>query len=46
MIIKDVILKQLSDFRTLCQNHKVNFLFMTEKGQKYLSDDAVDPAMI
>ena len=27
MIIKDEILKQVSDFTTLCQNHKVRYLY-------------------
>ena len=27
MIIKDQILKQKSDFRTLCKNHKVRYLY-------------------
>ena len=27
MIIKDEILKQVSDFKTLCQNHKVRYLY-------------------
>ena len=43
MIIKDQILKQVSDFTTLCQNHKVRYLYafgsaITDKFDSKTSD--------